>query len=534
MENAYLLLVLIIVLLIMIFFLRKKKERIEKELAKKERELAECKWDAEENLNRLSLQLDKQKNYYEERISLLGIQDIEEAKVKLNDLRKNIGESNSELKDLESKISILRPEADSLDTKVKQFEARKRNAEIKIVAEKRALKLVQNYLHSQLQETHYYANIQDVLKFDELERKATNILESWGEVLPLWHSKAAGYKDLKIQFDVLKREIQDVINSVLSGILNNLNSSSTCVSLIRIMLDCVFDSTCMSLKYGKLDNAIQKLESLLKSIEASIALATSNPRLVRILSSLVNKIGPLYTEAIHVEYEYWVKREQAKAEQAEIRRKIQEERAEQKRLMEEKEKLDAEREKYLCEINRLETMKMNSSNVSDIIKIDKAISDIKISMSEIDKKSEEILKLQNGKAGTVYIISNLGSFGETMFKIGMTRRLDPQDRINELSGASVPFPFDIHALIFSDDAPSLETALHNKLVDKKVNKVNSRKEFFFTSLDELQNLVNEICPTAEFVSTMLAEQYRQSVEIEKGNAVSLDCYYEENEEDEDI
>ena len=78
----------------------------------------------------------------------------------------------------------------------------------------------------------------------------------------------------------------------------------------------------------------------------------------------------------------------------------------------------------------------------------------------------------------LYIISNSGSFGEKMFKIGMTRRLEPQERIDELSGASVPFPFDVHAMIFSDNVPALETALHNRLADRKVNKVNSRKVFF--------------------------------------------------------
>ena len=396
---------------------------------------------------------------------------------------------------------------------------------MKIAAEKRALKLVHKSLYGNLQEI--YDNI-------DLDIEADHILESWGEILPLWHSKAVGYKDLKIQFDVLRREIDNIIDSVLSGISGNLNSSATCVSLIRIMLDYVFDSICMSLKYGIIDKAIGKMESLLRSIEESIALAKSNPRLVKILSSLVVKLGPLYTEAVHVEYEYWVKREQAKAEQAELRRKIQEERAEQKRLAEEKEKIEAERRKFVSELSRLEELRNNSTNPSDISEIDNAILDVKKSMSEIDDKAAEIIKLQHGKAGTVYIISNLGSFGETMFKIGMTRRLDPQDRINELSGASVPFPFDIHALIFSDDAPSLETALHNRLADKKVNKVNSRKEFFFTSLDELQNLVNEICPTAEFVPTMLAEQYRQSVEVGKGNATSLDYISEEYEDDEDV
>ena len=101
-------------------------------------------------------------------------------------------------------------------------------------------------------------------------------------------------------------------------------------------------------------------------------------------------------------------------------------------------------------------------------------------------------------------------FGENVFKIGMTRRLDPQDRVNELGDASVPFKFDVHSFIFSDDASGLETELHRRLHDKRVNKVNLRREFFYATIDELEELVTEICPTAEFNKTMLAEEFRQS------------------------
>ena len=125
-------------------------------------------------------------------------------------------------------------------------------------------------------------------------------------------------------------------------------------------------------------------------------------------------------------------------------------------------------------------------------------------------KKEEISNLQNGKAGNVYIISNLGSFGRNIFKIGMTRRLDPQDRVNELGSASVPFKFDVHSFIFSDDAVALENKLHQLLNEKRVNKVNLRKEFFYTSVKELEQIVADIDPTAEFKKTMVAEEFRQS------------------------
>lgn len=98
-------------------------------------------------------------------------------------------------------------------------------------------------------------------------------------------------------------------------------------------------------------------------------------------------------------------------------------------------------------------------------------------LADVTIKKDNIVQLQNGKAGNVYIISNLGSFGENVFKVGMTRRIDPQDRVNELGNASVPFKFDVHSFIFSEDAVGLESKLHSILNDKRVNKVNMRKEF---------------------------------------------------------
>ena len=116
----------------------------------------------------------------------------------------------------------------------------------------------------------------------------------------------------------------------------------------------------------------------------------------------------------------------------------------------------------------------------------------------------------------MYVISNIGSFGENIYKIGMTRRLDPQDRVDELGDASVPFRFDVHAMIFSEDAPALEAALHNAFEDKKVNLVNNRKEFFNVTLDEIEKVVKEnYDKTVDFIKLPEAEQYRESMMIRK-------------------
>ena len=128
---------------------------------------------------------------------------------------------------------------------------------------------------------------------------------------------------------------------------------------------------------------------------------------------------------------------------------------------------------------------------------------------------------QQTKRGHVYVISNIGSFGENIYKIGMTRRLDPMDRVKELGDASVPFEFDVHAIIFSDDAPTLETKLHHAFDEKRVNKINRRKEFFKTSLTSIKELTDTEELDCHWTIKARAEQYKESVALEnQAHAVS--------------
>ena len=177
--------------------------------------------------------------------------------------------------------------------------------------------------------------------------------------------------------------------------------------------------------------------------------------------------------------------------------------------------MEKEERKFHDQISQLSAQVEQSQDDEKTKLLQARITELQKQLEAVAEQKDKIAQLQNGKAGNVYIISNIGSFGEDVFKIGMTRRLEPQERVDELGSASVPFPFDVHSMIFSDDAVSLETQMHHILNDRRVNKVNLRKEFFRVSLDELEKLVQEICPTAEFKRTVLAEQYRQSLSIQE-------------------
>lgn len=263
-----------------------------------------------------------------------------------------------------------------------------------------------------------------------------------------------------------------------------------------------------NLKYEKLDVAIEQVKNMTAKY-LSIA-SEGNQSIAGTLTKFIGEIEYLFINAVKIEYNYYVKKEQARQEQLAIKEQMRQEAEERKALAAERAKIEKEEEKYKNELTKLNEQLADTSNTTEADTLRQRILELETQLSDVVVKKDEITKLQNGKAGNVYIISNLGSFGENIFKIGMTRRQDPQDRINELGNASVPFKFDVHSFIFSDDAVSLEGKLHEMLNDKRVNKVNLRKEFFQTTIDELEQLVTKIEPTAEFNRTMLAEEFRQS------------------------
>ncbi len=133
-------------------------------------------------------------------------------------------------------------------------------------------------------------------------------------------------------------------------------------------------------------------------------------------------------------------------------------------------------------------------------------------LEEIKRQKEDVdYRIKNTKAGYVYVISNIGSFGENVYKIVMTRRLDPMDRVRELGGASVPFRYDVHAIIFSDNAPEFEASLHKTFSHRRVNKINERKEFFKVTLGEIKEVVNQNHNAViEFTMVAEAQEFRET------------------------
>ncbi len=214
----------------------------------------------------------------------------------------------------------------------------------------------------------------------------------------------------------------------------------------------------------------------------------------------------LKVEELRLTHEYKERRQQEKEEQAEIRRQMREE----AKLKQESENALKEEQKYQKLLDRAKADAENSAG-EKLDKLQEKIAALTEELAEAHVKSERAKSMaQQTRSGHVYIISNEGSFGESVYKIGMTRRLEPLDRVKELGDASVPFIFDLHAMIYSEDAPSLENALHKAFDLKRVNLVNSRKEFFSVNLDDIRKEVRILSPESEFIETAEAREYRES------------------------
>lgn len=328
-------------------------------------------------------------------------------------------------------------------------------------------------------------------------------------------------KELNKAFKENYKQIDQTLNKVSDRYSTKTNKMV--YDLMVIALKSELQNILYDLKYNKLEKAIDNIKAVTNKY-INIA-SEGNQTIAGTMAQFIGVLEYQFINAVKIEYNYYIKQEQIKQEQIALRQKLREEAEERRLLKLEKERIEREEEKFKQEIERTQEILQNSQNNEEIQNLKMRILELQGQLSDVIIKKDEITSLQNGKAGNIYIISNLGSFGDKMFKIGMTRRLDPQERVNELGSASVPFKFDVHSFIFSENAVELEKTLHKRLNDKRVNKVNLRKEFFYSTVDELEELVNELDPTAVFNKTMLAEEYNQTT------SVSSDEYGIEDEDD---
>lgn len=211
----------------------------------------------------------------------------------------------------------------------------------------------------------------------------------------------------------------------------------------------------------------------------------------------------LKLDELHATHEYRERLKMEKEERAELARAEREE----KKLLAEAEAAEREEERY----QRLLDKARSEAGVDE-----GRIAELEAALAEAHATSERARAMaEMTKSGYVYIISNIGSFGEDVVKIGLTRRLEPDDRVKELGDASVPFGFDTHAMIYSEEAPALEGALHREFADRRVNASNMRKEFFRVGLEEVEEAVKRLAPSASFFADREAQEWHETISRRK-------------------
>lgn len=441
--------------------------------------------------------LKAQNNFLEQKLHDIGCETYDEVQQKCIEVQKQIGQHEVELNKLSNRYQITASDLEKTAHELEKTE-KQLNTSIQRLHKNKELYNAMTYCIENFTTFDFIPQNCKIpnTDIDEAEKLAPTV------ILKL-HSM--DMQSLRKAFRENDNQIENVMQRYAQRYTTKSNQAI--YQLMTIALRSELQNILTDMKYEKLDKAIENVKSMTAKY-LKIA-AEGNQSIMVTLTKFIGELEYLFCNAVKIEYNYYVKKEQARQEQLALREQMRQEAEERKALEVEKKKVEAEEKKYQNEIEKL-VVQVESAGDIEKEKLKVRILELQAQLSDVSIQKEKIASLANGKAGNVYIISNLGSFGENMFKIGMTRRLEPQERIDELGSASVPFKFDVHSFIFSNDAVGLETKLHEKLDSSRVNKVNRRKEFFYASIDELEKLVLEIDPTAEFNRTMVAEEYRQS------------------------
>lgn len=271
---------------------------------------------------------------------------------------------------------------------------------------------------------------------------------------------------------------------------------------------------------GKVDTALAKVKhnnygKLLQEINDAFALVNKHGMAFRCA-----RVTDTYHMARVNELKWAVAVNELMLEEREEQKQIREQLREEERARKEYEKAmkDAEKEeKKLQEMMDKVRAELAQANEQERAKLESKISELQVKYAEAEAKNQRAISMaQQTRAGHVYVISNVGSFGDDVFKIGMTRRLEPIERVQELGDASVPFSFDVHAMIFSDDAPALEKELHRRFGETQLNLVNPRKEFFKVPVKEIKQVVDEMGMQVHWTLMAEAREFRESQSIRSG------------------
>jgi hypothetical protein len=355
------------------------------------------------------------------------------------------------------------------------------------------------------------------LKEQVVETKDEILLQSFGLYKPKYQFSTAELYKTKLEKIRENQKLMIKNNTAVTGNMNwTVNGSNSqgqkMVKDMQKLLLRAFNGEC--------DEIVEKVKY--NNFEASLKRITSSYEAISKLGNIMSvAVSKLYYDSkideLYLSFEYQQKKQQEKEEQKALKEQLREEAKLQKEIEKEREKIEKEQNHYQSALSKIIAQFKTVTDEKQKAELENKKAELEAKLSDAEKALADVdYREANQKAGYVYIVSNIGAFGENIYKIGMTRRLDPTERIDELGSASVPFDFDIHAMIFCDNAPALETALHRAFENKKLNWVNTRREFFSVTLDEIKDVVHKnYDKTVEFIDLPDAEQYRVSQKMKE-------------------
>jgi len=476
--SVYLFFLGIPLILIGAYFLNKKANRDENEVKEKLKDK-----------NKELVDIDNKLKEKETRLANIDVELEERVKEKDKEIDEQLKDKKEDLANIDNTLREIEEEmAKELNIKLKEKENQLANLNNELNQKKKEIILVNDTL--EMQEFGLYEPKYDFVtailykeKLDEIRQKQKDHIKN----------KTAAICETEWTVNNNKQQGRAMANANIKQILRTFNS------------EC--ETTISKVKISNRENSVKRIQ---KSFETLNKLNERNDV----------KITPQYLalklQELDVAIEYELKKQEEKELLREAREKEREERNIQKQLDAEEKRINAQKKKLQDDLNTMgEELKTAADEEKE--KLELKIRELELALAKSNDDIEQIAdKRTRTGAGYVYILSNIGSFGENVYKIGVTRRDEPQDRVRELSNASVPFKFDTHVFIFSKEAFELEKELHNRFDHKRVNKVNSRKEFFNITYNDVKKIVEENKELVHsFSDKPEAQEYYDTLKIEK-------------------
>jgi hypothetical protein len=428
--------------------------------------------------------------------------DLAAAIANLSKEKQAIAARVTHLLSLEARESTLRAELESLETSIQNAQSKSRNAcnelDVQLVATERKVEFAKKQLNSLMGQIDLYSRVDDYTRvghfempnylYDTSVRYQSEIKEVRERQRKLIREKAA----VTYPGDLMLCTSKSMDKKILDGQVQLM------LSAFNVECDLLIERV----GPANLDRTLEQIEKRAEALEKSCA---------TLKCGFNTDYVELKFEECKLQFEFVLKKKEEQEEQRIIREQMREEVRVQRQYEEAVKDAEREEAKFTRLLERAREHLAEESGQERALSLAK-INLLEEQLREAQERSTRAKSMaEQTRRGYVYVISNIGAFGEEVFKIGLTRRLDPQERVDELSSASVPFPFDVHAMCYSEDAPALEHALHKRFSSRRINAVNFRKEFFRVGLGEIQAAIEEMVDDeVDFTVTAKADDYFQS------------------------